>query len=180
MSVPSGQLLPAPTVYLPRSVALPAYARTDLAYTNTQAVFPLVAGLSTVHTVPGGQLEQPEQITLTWITSAVVANRFIGLQFKDNAGNVIGQTYMSGPQTAGTTFNYTFMLDAGSAFVAGNFGIAPLPFMFLREQYVWHVVCVNADSGDQQDGLTHTEVVIPTGPPLAAATPTITATPVIV
>lgn len=170
----------APTIYLQRAVALPVYARVDLAYTETQVVGPIPTGLSTVHTVPGGQLEIPQQITLTWITSATVANRFIGVQFKDAAGNVVGQAYMPGPQAASTTFNYTFMLDPGGAYVENTFGIAALPFMFMQEGYSWHVVCVNADSGDQEDGLTHTEVVIPTGPPLTAVTPTITSSPVIV
>lgn len=170
----------APTTLLQRAVALPTYGRLDLAYTNVTVTAPLALGVSTVHTVPGGQVEIPQQVTLNWKTSATVATRFVGLQFKDAAGNVIGQTYMSGGQPANTSYNYTFMLDAGSAFVAGNFGIAPLPFMVQNERESWHVVVVNFDSGDQQFGLTHTEVVVPTGPPLPTVSPLITSSPVIV
>lgn len=170
----------ASTVYLPRAVALPVYARTDLSYTNTTVTGTIPAGLSTLHTVVGGQLEVPQQITLTWITSATVANRFLGIQFKDAAGNVIGQTYMPGAQPASTTFNYTFMLDPGGAYVEDKFGIAALPFMFLAENFSFHVVCVNADSGDQQEGLTHTEVVIPTGPPLTATAASVLPSPIVV
>lgn len=144
---------------------------------NTTVNQPRAPGLSTLHTVQGGQLELPQQVTLTWITSAVVANRFVGMQFKDQSGNVVGQTYMNGPQVASTTYNYTFMLDAGAAFVAGNFGIAPLPFMLLYEQWSWHIVVINADSGDQEDGLTHTDLILPTGPPDTAPSTTVTAVP---
>lgn len=147
---------------------------------NTAVINPLVAGLSTRHTVNGGRIEIGQQVTLTWKTSAVVADRFVGIQFLDAQGNVIGQTYMSGSQPASTTYNYTFMLDAGSAFVAGNFGIAPLPFMLLYESWAWHIVVVNADSGDQQDGLTHTELVLPTGPPIESALQAVAPTPVLV
>lgn len=169
----------AQTTLLGRTLALPVYVRQDLAYMSTGIVDPLAAGLSTVFTVPGGQIVVPQQITVSWTTSATVANRYVGLQFKDSAGNVIGQTYMNGAQPASTSYNYTFMLDAGSAFVAGNFGIAPLPFMLMYERWQWHIVIVNADSGDNENGLTYTNLVLPTGPPLASSQPALVPAPVL-
>lgn len=163
-----------------RSVVLPGYARLDLSYTNVTPIGPLAAGLVTVHNVVGGQWEIPQQITFTWNTSATVGNRTLGVKFLDQAGDVVNQVLMNGVQPENTSYRYTFMLDSGSSFVQGIFGMAPLPFMVMPNLYSWQIIGTNLDSGDVQNGLTHTEQVIPTGPPLSAAPPTVTASPVIV
>lgn len=170
----------SPTVYLQRAVALPVYARTDLAYTKTVVNGTAAVGGAWRHDVVGGQLEIIQQVTTTWVTSAVVGDRFAGIQFHDPRGNVIGQAYMPGPQPASTTYNYTWMLDPGGAYVQNTFGIAALPFLYLYENCYMQMVVVNADAGDLETGQTHTEVVIPTGPPLSTAPPSIASSPVIV
>lgn len=180
MSVPAARLEPAPSTLIGRSVVLPSYGRIDLSYTEAVPVGPLAAGLVIVHHVVGGRWEIPQQITFTWNTSAVVADRTLGIKFNDTDGNVVGQVLMNGVQPASTSYRYTFMLDAGGSFVSGIFGIAPLPYIILPNGFTWQLIGTNLDAGDVQNGLTHTEVVIPTGPPLSAAPPTITASPVIV
>lgn len=180
MSVPASSPALAPSVFLQRSVVMPAYGRLDLAYTTNDQVPSLAAGLGTKFTTPGGQLAIPQQITYEWATSPTVGNRFVGLQFQDPQGNIIGQTFQSGPQPASTAYVYTFMLDSGAAFISGNYGIAPLPFIFLPERYTWRVAVINADANDFQFYLTYTTVRVPTGPPLQTAPPTITASPVLV
>lgn len=160
-------------VILGRTLALPYYARPDLADTNTTVDGPLPAGLVSVHTCAEGFIEVPQEITFTWTTSAVVANRTLGIKFQDVDGNVTGQILCNGQQPASTSYRYTFVLDAGGSFVSGTFGLAPLPFRYLIAGDNWRLFGVNLDAGDVQNGLTHIEQRIPTGPEriIAGATP---------
>ena len=167
------------SVVLGRSVVMPGNARLDLAYTNTAIVQPLPAGLVTKHAVKGGQFEIPQQITLTFKTDATVADRYVGILFFDSNADVIGQVFCNGAQAASTSYRYTFILDAGGSFVSGIFGMAPLPYLVLPPTSYWEPTASGIQPGDQQDGLTHTELVIPNGPPLAPPA-TVLATPVLV
>lgn len=152
-----------------RTLALPYYARVDLARTNTTVNPPLPAGLVSLHTCAEGFLEIPQEITFTWVTSATVANRSLGIVFHDVDGNTTGQILCDGTQPASTSYRYTFILDAGGSFVSGVFGMAPLPFRYLQAGDSWQIFGVNLDSGDVQNGMTHIEQRVPTGPALEPA-----------
>lgn len=154
-----------------RSVALPSFARLDLADTNETVNSPLAAGLVSVHHCAEGFLEIPQSITFTWVTSAVVASRTLGIVFHDTDGNTTGQILCNGVQPASTSFRYTFMLDAGGSFVSGVFGLAPLPFRFLQANDTWQIFGINLDAGDIQNGMTHVETRIPTGPAAPSGAP---------
>lgn len=151
--------------YLGRGVVLPYDARPDLASLNTTSFFALPAGFVSLHTVHGSNYEVLETLTFTWTTSATAGDRFLGLIFHDIDHNTIAQIIMPGSQPASTSFRYTFMLDAGGSFTSGVFGIAPLPFLLLYPGYSWQIFGSGLDPGDIQDGLVHTEQLIPTGPP---------------
>lgn len=166
-----------PAVWVSREIALPAFARRDLAYTVPVVVGPLSAGLVTLHTVPGGVIEILQQVTFTWTTSNVVANRSLGVKFLDVAGDVVGQTLVNGTQPASTSYRYTFMLDAGGSFVAGTFGLAQLPFLFSQPGEQWQLIGTALDPGDVQNGLTYTVIRIPTGPGEAPVEATVVPTP---
>lgn len=180
MSSVAAQTIFAPSTMVGRSVVLPATCRLDLSLTNVGIVLPLAAGLVTVHHVVGGQFEIPQQITFTWVTSSTVANRTLGVKLLDQDSNVVGQVLMNGVQAASTSYRYTFMLDAGQSFVSGIFGIAPLPYMVMQPGWQWQIIGTNLDSGDQQNGLTHTEIVVPTGPQLTPASVATTPPPVLI
>lgn len=169
-----------PSALVGRSVILPGNGRTDLSWTNVTVVQPLTAGLVTLHRIPGQQFEIPQQITFTWVTSSVVGVRTLGVTFNDDAGNVVGEVLAAGQQREGTTARYTFALDLTATFVPNVTYTAPLPYMLLKPTYSWQLFGTGLDTGDQQDGLTHTELVIPTGPTLPQSTLTPIVTPVIV
>lgn len=140
----------------------------------------LSAGLVTFHRIPGQQFEIPQQITFSWETSSVVGVRTLGITFNDSSGDVIGEVLAPGQQSEGTTARYTFGLDLTAAFVPNVTYTAPLPYILLQPEQSWQLFGTGLDTGDIQDGLTHTEQVIPTGPPLPAPTVTPIPTPVIV
>lgn len=169
-----------PTLLLPQSVALPIYGRSDLSYTNVSVVQPLTAGLVTQHVVPGQQIEIPQQISFTWKTSSVVGVRTLGIDFHDSQGDRVGVAFASGQQAENTTANYTFSLSATAVAIPNTFYVSTLPYMILQPTFLWVLTGSGLDPGDQQDGLTHTELVVPTGPPLTAPTVTPVVTPVIV
>lgn len=148
-----------------RGVVLPYDARPDLAWTRTTTVQPLTPGFVTLHNVAGSDYEVLQSVTFTWNTSATVGDRYLGILIHDPSNSVVGQIIMPGSQAASTSYRYTFMLDAGSSFVSGIFGMSPLPFMLMQQGYSWQIFGSNLDGGDQQNGLVYTSQLIPTGPP---------------
>lgn len=151
--------------YLGRGVVLPYDARPDLASTNVASTGPIAPGFVSKTTVSGDHYEILETVTFTWVTSAVVANRFLGIIVHDVDNNVIFQVIMPGSQPASTSYRYTFMLDAGGSFTSGVFGIAPLPFILMQPGYSWQIFGSNLDPGDIQNGMVAATQLIPTGPP---------------
>ena len=169
-----------PSALIGRSAVLPGNGRTDLSWTNIGVVQPLATGLVSLHTVPGQQFEILQRIVFTWKTSAVVGVRTLGVLFRDSSGNLIATALASGQQSEGTTADYTFDLDATAANVPNVFYTSTLPYMVMQPTQQWLLFGIGLDPGDQQDGLTHTELVIPTGPTLVSAPPAPLVTPVLV
>lgn len=169
-----------PAALVGRSIVLPGNGRADLAWTSVQVVQPLSAGFVTLHTVPGQQFEIPQQITFTWVTSAVVGVRTLGVLFRDSSGNVIGETFAAGQQREGTTARYTFSLDSSPGFVPNTFYTQTLPYVLMQPTQQWLLFGSGLDPGDVQLGLTHIEQVIPTGPAIVQTPPAPVVTPVLV
>ena len=169
-----------PTLLVPQSVALPIYGRPDLSYTSVSVVQPLTAGLVTKHAIPGEQMEIPQQISFTWITSGVVGVRTLGIDFHDSQGNRVGVAFAAGQQAENRSANYTFSLSATAVSIPNVFYVSTLPYMILQPTFSWQLTGSGLDPGDVQGGLTHTELVIPTGPPQTPVTVVPTVTPIIV
>lgn len=177
MSITMPQIQPSTLVG--RSVTLPSYGRPDLSYPSVNVVQTITAGLVTFHKVPGSQFEIVQQITFSWKTSAVVGVRTLGIVFNDSAGDVIGEVLAPGQQSENTQARYTFALDLSAAYVPNTTYVTSLPYMLMQPTQSWQLFGTGLDAGDIQNGLTHTELVIPTGPPVEETTSTFV-TPVIV
>lgn len=169
----------APTVVLGQAVLLPQYGRVDLAYTELFQPPTPAAGAAFVHVVPGGQVEVPQSVFFSLVTNGTVVNRTVFVDYKDESGAVVFRHLMNGSQPQSTTWNYSFILNAGGSYNVASRGIAPLAFAVLAEGYAVSIGVQSLQAGDQLAGIAYTAQLIPTGPPIdsapiePAATPTL-------
>jgi hypothetical protein len=113
-----------------------------------QVATPAVGGALAIHVVPGQFWERASLVKARLNTSAVVANRFVFLQFIDPDGNVLHQAQASGAVVAGTQIDLWW--SVGGIFQQGGVGngYAPIPDLLLQSGFQIAVFVAANDIGD--------------------------------
>jgi hypothetical protein len=155
-------------------VALPDYARTDLAFTSTQALTSPSAGLNCTYSVMGKYIEVPLAVSFLLTTDATIADRTGLVVYHDASGATIA-TLVAPTSTAATaSVSFTFIVGSGVSYgpVGGQY-VVPLPVYALLPSQSLVFGAGNLQATDQVSSVMLTTVKIPTGPALVA--PSVTA-----
>lgn len=145
-------------------IALPAYARIDLAFTTTTTVPTVAVGSIFVYTVQGHYIEVPLQAFAVFGTSNAVAARAVFLSIVDAGGAQIAQAPAGATQGASATLVYTFTTSATQAY--GPIGSALVVPMSPIAIYPGGRVLIEATNEQADDQFTSVSLVtlrVPTG-----------------
>ncbi len=153
-------------------LALPDYARIDLAYTYTYMI--------SNHVVPGAYIEIPTAAVLTLTTGATIANRIVEFSCRNQDGAIIAATEASAVQAANTQISYVINVGLPFAYTtAGSYMVFGIPTLACLPAWTIELGVTAFQTGDAESNVTVSVVRIPTGPALSTAPPVLTPTPLI-
>lgn len=112
-------------------------------------IAPPAAGAAAAFTCDGRGLRRLTSLVLTLTTSAVVAARYLKLEWQGIAGQAYAVAAVAATLAASSTQRYVFASTyAAQAWNTGTDAFAPLPAVFLSPGDVLTTVVDNIDAGD--------------------------------
>lgn len=168
--------------FLPTSVLLPDYARSDLATFNLEYPPMPGAGSGYSHTTESGFLELLTSLHCQFSTGAGAGNRSLSILYLDDQSRTVASaTQLVNVGTASDVF-LQWSIDVTTAFVntggAKVYSEAPLPRMVLWPNWRFLLTADGSFAGDQFSSIVWTSLQVPTGPPRAPVV--LTPTPLLV
>lgn len=160
-------------------LALPDYARVDLAFSFTTDVMEFAPGDFLFYPITGDYIELPVSLFADYITTAALGDRTVFVQTKDE--NALVNSLSVAPTTQPPSSARDYAFNVGLPFSYGPVGSimqVGMPVIALLPGFVFELTTQNGDAGDIFDRVSLTTVRIPTGPQLADST-TPLATPVL-
>jgi hypothetical protein len=119
---------------------------------GVQEPFPLAnpaAGANASFVCDGRGLRRLTSLVLTLTTSAVVASRYLKLEWQGSDGKAYAVAAVAATLSAGSTQRYVFVLGyASQAWNTGTDAFAPLPGVLLSPGDTLATVVDNLDAGD--------------------------------
>jgi len=108
------------------------------------------AGANLAFVCDGRGLRRLQSLVLTLATSAVVASRYLKVEFQGGDGKAYAVAAVAATLSAGSTQRYVFALGEGSqSWNTGTDAFAPLPPVLLSPGDSLVTVVDNIDAGDQ-------------------------------
>lgn len=158
-------------------LALPDYARTDLAFTSTTFTKTNAAGVNYIYRIAGDYIEVILNLYFVFTSSAVVADRLPYAALSDEGGHLVNLSASDSTQPASLSFDYS--LSVGQPFAYGSLigaHIIGLPPVALLPGYSLTISAYAFSAGDVVRNISLTTIKVPTGPgetPRTVAAPTI-------
>ena len=113
------------------------------------------AGSNFTYTVPaGGTAQILNSITALFTASAAVATRFVQLQIKDAAGNLVYQLSNGQGTVASTNVRITFATGITNANAATGTAAIAIPALVLQPGWTVNLIATSIDVADQFSGIT--------------------------
>lgn len=163
------------TPYLPAGLALPYYARLDLAFLEPLYFGAAAPGLIYTTTSGDGALTLVSFASWTIVTSATVAARTVFCSLIDQTGATLWQVPAAAFVPESSSVRVTMLSGQGSTEAIGSSYVISVPPTILHPGDQLRFDASNWDAGDQITSLNFERMVIPTGPaldqPQPAATP---------
>lgn len=161
-------------------IALPDYARPDLAFTRSRSIGTVAAGQNVQITIGGGFIEIPLNVFAVFTTDNTATARTVEAVFEDSVGNSLSQTPANGQQAASVTRNYNFNVGLptpyGPISVVFSTGLPTLP---LLGGQIFALTSSPIPAGDQFSAVVLITMAVPTGPSRSTAAPQLVPTPLI-
>lgn len=175
-----------PTTYMvPPGIALPPYAESQYAWTETISI-PFIAdsGLFS-YTTPGEYYDVVSIVFATLSTNATAGNRIPALEVTDGTGKIIFLIASQAPQTANVTGFYTWSstTTAGYSSVdsSGNlWQVSPWPIYLMYPGQSLFLIITGVHGSENYSNPKMTITHIPSGPGDLSASTELLATPLIV
>jgi hypothetical protein len=117
------------------------------------------------YTLSTNYLERPIALGFELATDSNAANRQIGLQLQDPAGNFLAAVPVASVQTASLTWHYSFLASLSSASaVEATVVMSPLFNFVIPDDYSLVVTLTNHEVGDQISNILYYRDRFSTGP----------------
>lgn len=160
-------------------LALPDYARIDLAYIDQLLPASPPPDTQFLLPVPGDRIYVPVGVVMTFTTDGTVAARTVFYTTEDSAAHNLALTFSPTPQPASTSVIYAFNVGLATGYTtAATLTAIPLPVSAIMATQILNLSALGFQAGDRITQIAITVVAIPTGPLIAATTETV-ATPVL-
>ena len=163
------------------ALALPDYARLDLAWQESLTVGPASgSGPTVTYTVPGLYIDVLVSLTANYAAGGVSTTpRIPALQYLDANGNVFAQVTAIDAVDQGDGSTISFIAGLDNAYSTPPFQTIGCPVIPMLPTYQFQLTAFNSQPGDVWSQPDLAILHIPTGPPIDTSQPAIVLPPIL-
>lgn len=162
-------------------LALPPYARADLAFTDRKTFPAVTVGLPFSYVASDPYIDVILNAFGVFTTDGNAGNRIVLCEIDDNLGGVLTQVPANATQAMSLIYSYNFTVSPSGAYgPVGTQFQAGIPPIALLPGYTLYLEASGKQATDKWTSVTIQYVRVPTGPSFASQTPPLQATPVLV